>query len=437
MTWLDQQRRRLFGMSSGWRIPIGALLGGVAAFRLFWYVDGLMQWSLLGFTADGARAVVGTLAAAMLTFIVFAFSIMLIAIQLVSTSLSPRIIATVYQSRPARLALGLFIFTFIFSASLLGRIESTAPQLSVAVAVVMSVLSIGGFVLLVDHFGQSLRPVSLLSRIGAEGARVLFAVYPHKLGAEAAPEPAEVVRLGAPARLVERDGHSGIVVAFDARRLETLAKRVDCTIELIPQVGDFVAKGDPIFNLYGPGAAAVDPHELSVAIAFGAERTFPQDPLFAFRIIVDVAAKALSPAINDPTTAVLAIDQLHHLLRTVGRHHLDTGVVRDTEGNVRFVYRTPDWEDFLRLAVTEIRHYGTSSIQVVRRLRAMLENLAENLPPERARLVTEELHCLSLAAEQAFSDPRDRRMAAVGDSQGMGSPAVRSVAAERELHLGA
>ncbi len=109
-----------------------------------------------------------------------------------------------------------------------------------------------------------------------------------------------------------------------------------------------------------------------------------QDPAFAFRVIVDIASKGLSPAINDPTTAVLALDQIHHLLRHVGGRCLDNERVRDASGVVRLVYRTPDWEDFVTLAVTEIRQFGGSSIQVARRLRAMLENLIQTLPEVRA-----------------------------------------------------
>ena len=105
-------------------------------------------------------------------------------------------------------------------------------------------------------------------------------------------------------------------------------------------------------------------------VAVGTERTLEQDPRFAFRILVDIANKALSPAINDPTTAGAAIDQIHHLLRTVAGRHLDDGRVRDSTGRLRLLYRTPDWEDFVHLAVTEIRHFGGVSIQVARRLRA-------------------------------------------------------------------
>src|SRR6185369_5074569 len=109
-----------------------------------------------------------------------------------------------------------------------------------------------------------------------------------------------------------------------------------------------------------------------------------QDPTLAFRIMVDIASKALSPAINDPTTAVLAIDQIHHLLRNVGGRCLDEERVRDVTGRLRLVYRTPDWQDFVHLAVTEIRHFGGESIQIARRMRAMLENLIQCLPRERA-----------------------------------------------------
>src|SRR4030095_16166827 len=100
--------------------------------------------------------------------------------------------------------------------------------------------------------------------------------------------------------------------------------------------------------------------------------------------MVDIAAKALSPAINDPTTAVLALDQIHRLLRTVGERQLDTGQIHDDAGRLRLFYRTPDWEDFVGLAITEIRQFGKDSIQIVRRMRAMLENLIDTVPPGRA-----------------------------------------------------
>ena len=146
-----------------------------------------------------------------------------------------------------------------------------------------------------------------------------------------------------------------------------------------------------------------------------------QDPAFSFRIIVDIASKALSPAINDPTTAVLAIDQIHYLLRSVGGRFLDEGLSYDKSGSLRLVYRTPDWEDFVGLAVTEIRQFGGTSIQVVRRLRAMLENLIEVLPPERIARLQTELALLRRFVDHSFAEPEDQAMAHISDLQGVGS----------------
>src|SRR5205807_1412444 len=159
---------------------------------------------------------------------------------------------------------------------------------------------------------------------------------------------------------------------------------------------------------------------LCQSVAIGQERTLEQDPTYAFRLMVDIASKALSPAINDPTTAVLALDQIHRLLRKVGNRRLDNGQVRDSAGRLRLVYRTPDWEDYVCLAVTEIRHFGGASIQIARRLRAMLDNLIQTLAAERVGLLRQELDLLHRSAERFFADPEDRALADVSDFQGVG-----------------
>ena len=189
--------------------------------------------------------------------------------------------------------------------------------------------------------------------------------------------------------------------------------------EVVPQVGDFVATDDPVFRLYG-GGTTIGSEKLLQCIALDRERTLEQDPAFAFRIIVDMASKALSPAINDPTTAVLAIDQIHNLLRQVGLRRLDTGLIHDKTGQLRLIYRTPDWEDFVKLAVTEIRHFGGHSIQVTRRMRAMLENLIPLLPPYRSSVLREELDLLKSTIDRGFAAPQDRERADLADLQGLG-----------------
>ena len=150
----------------------------------------------------------------------------------------------------------------------------------------------------------------------AAGGRIRDRGHPKRLsGADHLPGPVVSSRKPAsPDRTVAHTGASGTVLAVDMKGLVAQAQHADGIIEFVPQVGDFVAVDEPLFRLYG-GAAAIDDRQLRSAVALGSERTIEQDPTFAFRILVDIAIKALSPAINDPTTAVLAIDQLHRLLR--------------------------------------------------------------------------------------------------------------------------
>jgi uncharacterized membrane protein len=195
-------------------------------------------------------------------------------------------------------------------------------------------------------------------------------------------------------------------------------------IEFVPQVGDFVASEEPLFNIHGAGK--IDDRVLQSAVAFGTERTMEQDPTFAFRIVIDIALKALSPAINDPTTAVLAIDQLHRLLRLVGTRHLRTDELLDDAGNVRVVFRTPNWEDFVHLAFSEVRTCGAGSLQVVRRLRAMIENLMQTLPSHRVDALRRELDLLNRFVARAFQYPEELALAYVADTQGLGGHSGKS-----------
>jgi uncharacterized membrane protein len=136
--------------------------------------------------------------------------------------------------------------------------------------------------------------------------------------------------------------------------------------------------------------------------------------------VVDIALRALSRAINDPTTAVLAIDQLHRLLRTVGKRHLRTDEISNELGQLRVVFRTPNWEDFVHLAFSEIRACGSNNLQVVRRLRAMIENLVQKLPAHRHAALLLELSLLDREIERHFIYPEELALAHIADSQGLG-----------------
>ena len=344
--------------------------------------------------------------------------------QLASAQLTPRIIAAFYRNRVLRVSLTIFVFAFVYALAALSRIEDSVPQIAQWVAVYSSVASIGAFLYMIDHVGKALRPISILTQVGSAGQEVIRDVYPRPIaGAEDAATNVALAPGREPSGVIV-GRRTGVVLAFDVAGLADLARRANCLIELVPQVGDFVTSGGALFRIYGGGQAITD-RQLEHAVAIGPERTMEQDPEFAFRIIVDIASKALSPAINDPTTAVLALDQLHRLLGEVGRRQLDAGRLHDAAGELRLAYRTPDWEDFVSLAVTEIRQFGKDSIQIARRMRAMLENLIETMPPHRAAQLRAELELLSRGVERDFRDPEDRIRAASGDSLGMGGTPQR------------
>lgn len=252
---------------------------------------------------------------------------------------------------------------------------------------------------------------------GSEWLAVIQTIYPESTTGPPPIKPSPVPAL--PLRTVAHSGISGIVIAVNLEGLVAQAQRAGGVIEFVPQVGDFVSVDEPLFHLHG-GANTIDDHHLRAAVAFGTERTLEHDPAFAFRILVDIAIKALSPAINDPTTAVLAIDQLHRLLRRVGLRHVSREELRDPAGELRLISRTPNWEDFVHLSCTEIRHYGAGSIQIMRRMRSMLENLMHTLPPHRHAELQRQLKFLDRTIDGQYAFAEDRMLARIADSQGLG-----------------
>ena len=421
MSWIFRYRCRIFLRSSLCVIPIACMAAALLAAPLLRLVDECTQWTLMGFGPEGSRVVIGALASSLLTFIVFAFSIILLAVQVAGGQLSPRIIARIFETRLIKLALSAFVFSYTYTLAALGRIEDRVPQLPVMVAVLSSLLSVALFLYLIQKASQNFRPGIILTRVAADTRTVIRAVCPSPFS-KGKGEHSDLDLHSTPAgRTITHSGRSGVVLAFDTVGLVELAGRAGCTIELVPQVGDFLATGEDMFRLHGAGAGAVNDGSLRCCVALGSERALENDPAFGFRILVDIASKALSPAINDPTTGVLALDQIDHLLHLLGQRQLDMGVVRDSSGKVRLVYRTPCWEDFVTLAVTEIRLYGATSPQVTRRLQAILEHLVQVVPEERAGALRKEMALLRQTIDRGFPDPEDRIIAGVGDLQGFGS----------------
>lgn len=419
MHWKQFYYVRDYLRSSLWIVPLVAIPLELAATRILHRLDGWLGWAFLDLGVPGAQAMLNAIITATLSFVVFTFGSLLVALQVASGQLTPRIIATVLvRNDVVRYTTGLFIFTLLFAVSAINKMQGTVFQLVVFVAACLGILCFAAFLYLIDYAARLLRPISILSRVGQAGLKVIESVYPEPtLGANRSDAPRH--ELGKPTRVIPHGGTSEIVLAANLRKLIAQAQRSNGVIEFVPQVGDFIATDEPLFKLYG-GAASLDADDLRSAVAFGLERTMEQDPTFAYRIVVDIALKALSPAINDPTTAVIAIDQLHRLLRKAGNRNLRTDEILAKSGQLLVLFRTPNWEDFVHLAFTEIRQCGAQNMQIARRLRAMIDNLIETLPKHRHAVLLEELKLLDRDVERHFVHPEDRALARLGDPQGLG-----------------
>jgi len=284
---------------------------------------------------------------------------------------------------------------------------------------ILGLVSVVVFMFLIDYAARLLRPVSIIGRIAQQGFNVIDGVYPRPIPSSPVTLQASE-KLGPFARTVSHHGSSAIVIAVNLNALVAEARRSDAVIELVPRVGDFVAKDEPLFLLHGVGATTIDERRLRQYVAFGPERTIEQDATFAFRVIVDIAIKALSPAINDPTTAVLAIDQLQRLLRTVGNRDLHDERIFDGERCVRVIFRTPNWKDFVYLTFSEIRQCGAGNFQIARRLYATIEDGLQSLPESRRPALLEQRDLLDRTAAKLYEFPEDLALARVPDTQGLG-----------------
>lgn len=428
MPWRLRYHVRRILTSSFWLMPAMCIVAGVICAIFCRWIDRQTGTSLMNFTPDGARNLLSGMAGSLLTFLVFVVSSMLLIVQIASGQLTPRIIAMAFSNRLTQNTLGLFAFTYTYTLSTLARIEDKVPQFSVALAVVFTLACIIILFWFAQQLGISLRPVSILQSVGEATRHVVEGVYPQKYIADVSKRRnwRDEVK-GLDSRVVEYRSNSGVLLAIDTQRLVIAATQAKCVVQLIPQVGDFLPKDEPLFRIY-PATAPIHEHELQQSVIVGSERTLELDPMFGFRIMVDIAARALSPAINDPTTAVMAIDQIHRLLRYVGERRLSDGTIFDEQQQLRFAFPTPNWEDFTNMAFSEIRMFGISSVQIPRRLRAMLEHLLEVMPEARKPALLEELKLLDSAVEQAYPAGIMRSRAMTADRQGLGgTPIAKTV----------
>lgn len=419
MSWATVFRLRQYAKASLWIVPLFGLVLGVILAECAVTAD-VTGWlpATWRYSATTASGVLTAIVGAMVALLGFVVTIGVLVVQQATGTLSPRYMRLWYRDRLQKAVLATFAGTFAFAFSLLRTIESdSVPDLGVTLAGMAVAVSLLLLLVYLSRFTHNLRPVAIADLVGRMGEEILTGRVA-KTGASALLDDEPALPSGPVTRI--RSERGGAIQAFDLAGLTAAATRHDCTFVVTHPVGDFVPPGTTLVEVHG-GISKPDPRQVTGRVALGPERTIEQDPAFALRVLVDIAIRALSPAVNDPTTAVQVLNHIEAFLYTVGRTELRRRyVLGDDRGRPRLVVPGRGWEDYLQLAVTEIREYGAKSTQICRRLRALLEGLLDTLPAERLPAVRTELELLEEAVEREFTDPVRRATARTGDRQGIG-----------------
>lgn len=408
--------------SSLWLAPGIALVASIAAGVLSVWLDATRDFPLLRsiITRDpeSARAVLSVVSTGMLSFTALVFTITMVVLQLAAAQYSPRITRTFLRDTQTKVTLSIFIATFSFSAVVLRSVTSDGrafvPALAVGITYVLVFASLLAFIGYLHHMARSVSISHILRRISDQAEEVL-AHLPEE--DEVSHEEADWEWRPVTERL-SWSGRAGVVTHVSERRLAEEGRRMGVVLRLLFAVGDFVPKGAPLVEVRGHSEG--DTSGSCDFITVGTDRTPQQDLAMPVRHLVDVALRALSPGVNDPTTAVQAIDQIHDILRRLVQRRLPSPYVRDEDGVVRVVIPRMTWEGYVRLAFTEIRRASSSQIQVCRRLFGMIEDLLALAPEERQAPLLREQDILRSSVRDCFPLPNDRETANLADTQGLG-----------------
>ncbi|MBX3024989.1 DUF2254 domain-containing protein [bacterium] len=412
------------GQLPNWIIPaayaLAALVSGIALPRIETRFLPAMESGLSG---AAVLAMLSAIASGMIALTGIVFSLAFVMVQFSATAYSPRLVLWLARDPLIWHAVGIFSATFLYALAAIGWVEragtSGAPFLTAWFVIVLLLASVAMFIALIERISM-LQIHRMLAFTGDHGRRVIEDTYPPLHAAPALAGDDE--RLALPVgQTLFHVGRPRALQMVNLRSLLAQAIAVEGTIVLVASVGDTLVEGTAILHVHG-ARRPIDEAALRAAVATGGERTFEQDPKYAIRLLVDIAIKALSPAVNDPTTAVQTLDHIEDLLRRLGSRCLEIGAHRDAAGVLRLLVPCPTWDDFLMLAFDEIRYCGATSVQVMRRMRALAADLIGALPAERHAALRHHLERLDASIARSFEDAEEKLEASVADRQGLGMP---------------
>jgi uncharacterized membrane protein len=407
--------------SALWLVPVSCVLIGLLISVVTIAVDRLFDYDLVprAITGgpDSALQILSTIAASMVSLAALVLTITMVVVQLAMGQFSPRIVQRILRDKPSQITIGVFVATFAHAMLAMREVkfepEETVPGFAIIIAYLLVFTSIVLLIIYVNHIGQALRVSALIELVGTDTRALLDRIYPQDRS------DTDTDRTVVTAR------ESGVVVGVAHQDLVELAVDEDCTLELVPAIGQFVPAGAPLLRARGTqefrrGDDAVN------AVKLGLERTLEHDPAYGLRLLVDIAERCVSESpYQDPTTAVQAIDRLHDCLRQLAPRSFPDGRHCDRHGTVRLVVPTMDWDAYVQLAFEEIRLAGTRSPQVTRRLEAALRDLLVVAPADRRPPLRRELELLETQVAEQRSAEHDRIFALEPDPEGIGPRPAR------------
>jgi uncharacterized membrane protein len=425
---------REYVSGSLWVLPGVAIAASLAAGSILTEIQipADSPWYPLVFqgTADDARQLLIVVSATMITVTGLVFSLTVVALQIASGQFSPRLLRNFVRDRPNQIVLGVFVATFAYSTAGLytvgvskGLRTESVPRLAVTGSLVLAFVSLAVLVWFLDHLAHSIQ-LDVILRVAEQNTLNVIAHLPVTADA------ARVPRAPAGADSV-RAWKAGYVQSVQPDRLLPVAEGDQLTVVLLPRIGEHVVKGQTLAKVYpGPATPALM-ETLRASLLIGPERTLQMDVGFGMRQLVDIALKALSPAVNDPYTGVMVIDRLTTLLCALSRHELGDLLRQDRHGVVRFAQPQPRFDDYLNLSCDQIRRYGAGEPQVLRSLLRMLRRLAQTTDdPGRRAEIGRHARLVLADGERCIGQPEDveglrrsyARIPGVGPAPDVGAP---------------
>lgn len=367
-------------------------------------------------------ALLSSVASGMMVFTGITFSLFFVMLQFGSTAYSPRLAAILARPRVLGRATGAFIGTFLYALMALRGVGALPGGATSALTVWVAFGWVFASVIMLMRLAEavaSLLQVNVLHLLGDTGRREAARVYAPDTGEP----PPPLAPLGPPAQSVLHEGGPRYLLALDVAALVELAREAGAVVRVPLATGDPIATGAVLATVHGGRA---DERALRRAFQLGRDRVLEEDPKYALRLLADVGIRALAPGLQEPTTTVLALDQIESLLAVLAHLHLERAAVHDASGALRLVYEATTWEEFLELGLSEIQCYGAGSMQVERRLAAVLGLLLDRVPPSRRPAVERLAHRQRSAVSDHFPEPTTRALAGGCDRQGLGHAPITS-----------